>query len=305
VRYTIIVLFCFSFAYGQQDSGAEHYFTLRHDNDFLNISGHGTDRYYTGGLFLEYSFLNRKNRGFYTIGLAQLMYTPENLTAEYPVQGDYPFCGILEGYITREISKGENQLFQSSLSLGIMGPHAFAKQSQEIIHRIVHYVHPEGWGNQIPDFPIISYSMYYERSLIPTASHFGLNVYASGQAGTLENDARAGFTLVANSELHNPFPARLYNSSAKRYSKPHLYLELAPGARFVAENSILQGGFFGDKNYYHIQAKDIERLVLEGSLLLGVHFRRITLQYRQLYHTREFDSVQSHVYGSISITWKL
>src|SRR5882724_5669104 len=41
---------------------AQHFISVRHDNDYLNLAGKGTDEYYTSDLHVQYSWLSRSGR---------------------------------------------------------------------------------------------------------------------------------------------------------------------------------------------------------------------------------------------------
>src|ERR1700682_888243 len=121
----------------QSSFPAQHYFSIRHDNDFLNLAGQGTDRYYSSGIYIQYSFLSPAHGSvmnktlfsphplspsFFTIGITQWMYTPANLKSPVIVKGDYPYAGILFFHFSRENLFTSKQLFRSELWLGMMGP---------------------------------------------------------------------------------------------------------------------------------------------------------------------------------------
>jgi hypothetical protein len=112
-------------ACGQDSISHLRYFSIGHDNDFVNIGGNGTDEYYTGGFYLRYAFLNssRKNvlrkilyapgkpdYSFFSIGLTFWMYTPVDLETAGATKGDYPYSGTLFLGLSRETSFGRRKL---------------------------------------------------------------------------------------------------------------------------------------------------------------------------------------------------
>ena len=65
--------------YGQETVLPQHYLSLRHDNDYLNLAGHGTDQYYTAGNYLKYSFLSPAHRNI----LNKIFFSPDYLHPLY------------------------------------------------------------------------------------------------------------------------------------------------------------------------------------------------------------------------------
>lgn len=299
----------------------QHYLTFRHDNDFLNIVMQGTDRYYTAGTYIEYSFLGRRRGNvfnkvlfsphtafpsFFTIGATQWMYTPSNLDNHNNPRKDYPYCGVLFLGLSRENLLSRKQMFRTELWLGTTGPPALADQTQVLVHHFIKSVIPNGWGHQIPTYPVINYNLYYETNLFSFGRLSGINGVAQTQTGTLLNNAAIGLDFFLSNLPDNFFPARIYNiNKMEAARKLRLFLELKPLVKFVATDAILQGGLWGKKDYYHINAGDLQRVVMEGTGIIGVRIRNFAIDYRQVFESAEFKSVQSHIWGAFTITCRL
>ncbi|MDR3714247.1 MAG: lipid A deacylase LpxR family protein [Puia sp.] len=306
-----------------QDSlSSQHFFSVRVDDDFLNLAGQGTDRYYTGGDYYRYSFLAAAGKkrllrkilyspftgtpSLYSIGATQWVYTPDNLSASTPVIGDYPYCGVLFLSLGREsLSPDHSGLFRSALWLGTMGPAAAAKEVQTFIHGMIKTNEPRGWGNQLPDYPVVNYSLYYEPNLFSFSRIFKVNGTGSVRAGTLQTDAQIGLDLLISNEKDNFFPAR--NAGTRNHSRkrPGFYVEVRPAVKFVGYNSILEGGPFDGRQYYHIPAEQITRILFEGTGIMGMQLGGFSIQYRQVIETAEFRTVQKQVYGGFLLQWRI
>jgi len=300
---------------------AQHYLTLRHDNDFFNVAGQGTDEYYTSGIYLYYSFLGRRHRNilnkglfspysvspsFYTIGATQWMYTPDDLDEHGSPKKDYPYCGVLFLNFSRENMLSDKQLFRSELWLGTTGPAALADQTQVFFHHFIKSVIPRGWEHQIPNYPVINYNLYYEANLLSLGRTVKINGVAHTQTGTLLNNAELGLNFIVSNQKDNYFPARIYNLNKTEASKKwKVFLELRPSVKFVATNSILQGGLWGNKDYYHINAGDLQRVLLEGTGVIGLRRKNFSIDYRQVFESGAFKSVHSHVWGAFTISCRL
>jgi lipid A 3-O-deacylase len=228
------------------------------------------------------------------------MYTPADIDTNKVVQGDYPYSGTLFFNFTRETMPDEKKIFRSELWLGVMGPLALAKQTQDFIHDHVPSTKPLGWETQLPNYPIINYNLYYETNLARLSSRIQLNTTFYTQLGSLMNAAQAGLNLMITSDYFDFFPERMYSLNKKEAGKLRkFFIEFRPSLQFVAYNTLLQGGMFQKKNYYYISSKNLNRVLIELSGTIGFQTNRITILYRQNYQTAQFDSVHDHGYGSL------
>jgi len=157
------------------------YLTLFLDNDLFS----GTDQNYTNGVRLSYitegkpiinipfiqknlqrlsggddsSLWVKKVWGFedpekveysYGFALTQLMYTPETLEALITPQGEHPYAGWLG--IGFSLHARDAHILQSvEFSLGVVGPHSYAQESQDFIHDVRNQEKFQGWDSQIPN----------------------------------------------------------------------------------------------------------------------------------------------------------
>jgi hypothetical protein len=312
--------FLFGRASGQGSIPGRPYISIQHDNDLLNPTFNGTDEYYTAGLDLQYGYVSssRKNIlkkilfapghppvSFMTIGISQKMYTPENLKLRESPSGDYPYSGELFLNFTRENQLGPRQRFRTELWLGTMGPPALTRQTQMLVHRILDREEPEGWKHQLPAYPIINYNLYFEPNLSSVGGHINLNGFLYTQTGSLLNTATAGIKLLISSARDDYYPERVYEPDEKKHHPGKVFLELIPAVQFVAYNSILQGGLFTQKNYYHIKEGDLERVVMKAKGMIGFRTGGFLIFYEQQISTREFKTVHAHNYGTIGISVKI
>jgi hypothetical protein len=110
VRRLALILFLFaSFKLFAQSSRVS-YLKIKEDQDFLNVRGEGTDRYYTNGtaLLWYYSKFKKPNlfeeillsfgpdtAKVYSYGVTHLMYTPSDISSKQIVRGDRPYAAVL------------------------------------------------------------------------------------------------------------------------------------------------------------------------------------------------------------------
>lgn len=309
------------YAFGQDAPRAQHYISVGHENDFLNVVGLRTDQYYTGGVFIHYGVYTRSGNGlvskiliapgrpensFYKGGLNFWMYSPTNLRLHTAQDGDYPYSGTLFLDLTRETMPAANSLFRSEIWLGVTGPLAQGEWAQQTLHKNMHFIVPRGWANQIPNEPVINYNLFYEKNLVSVNQNIHLNGLGYAQIGTSIDAVKAGFDLVVSNKANDFFPARVYavaKSEDRRRLK--LFASITPAMKFVAYNSLIEGSIFHTPDTYHIAAGDLQRILFEGSAGIGLRTRGFSFSYKEVVETREFSSVHYHAYGSVFITVRL
>jgi lipid A 3-O-deacylase len=320
-----ISLFIGSLFYGgncfcQDSLKIQHFVFIQHDNDFLNITGNETDEYYTGGFNLQYGFLNKSDNiltkilfapghtaySFFKAGFTFWVYTPSEIDTNKVVQGDYPYSGTLFLNLSRETKIDPRKLFRSEFWLGVLGPTALGMQTQELIHQHIPSTEPLGWPTQLPDYPVFNYNLYYESNMASLSNKIKLNAELYTQMGSLINSAQAGFNLLFSSDPNNFFPEQVYSLDRKEYDRRgRFFIELEPVLRYVVTNSILQGGLFQEKNYYHISSDSLNRFVFEGSGTFGYHHNHLSLLYKETFQTAQFNSVHAHTFGSLIVIIRL
>jgi len=87
-----------------------------------------------------------------------------------------------------------------------MGKSALGEQTQMLVHKIMDLKKPEGWNEQLPDYPLINYNLYYERSLLPANDIVKVNGFAYLQTGSLLNTLSAGIDFMITNKKENNFP---------------------------------------------------------------------------------------------------
>ena len=263
-----------------------HSLAFNFENDGLL----GTDRHYTSGMRLTYwssdkaspRWLNRFSEwlpaaGFrpeahkFGIEIGQEIYTPELLSTPELVVDDRPYAGWLYlGSSLRRRGPGwVDHLAMETirLDLGVVGPSAFAEETQAIAHE----ADPKGWHNQIDDE--FGFALRYDQrylfaargaggwgaDFIP-AAHFSLgNVDTHFGLGVL---ARGGFNVP------NEFEVPVQRTSPRWGA----YLFAGADGRVVGRNIFLDGNTWHDS--HHV---DKETLVCDLRAGLVVILKRVEL----------------------------
>jgi len=100
-----------------------------------------------------------------TYSLGQQLYTPRDISASQLITTDEPYAGYLyagfgiESELPRE--HGRRILVSFELQVGIVGPTALGKQTQQAAHKIFGSEKANGWDNQLKNEPTIN--LYYDR----------------------------------------------------------------------------------------------------------------------------------------------
>jgi lipid A 3-O-deacylase len=307
--------------FGQDSAGVQHYLSVGHENDFLNAIGPHTDQYYTGGAFLYYGHYKKSSRSladrilvapgkpeysFYRTGFSFWMYSPTDLKMHTAQTGDYPYSGTMFLDLSRETQPDPKTLFRSELWLGFTGPFAQGSWMQETLHKSMHFIIPRGWDNQLPISPLLNYNLYLEKNLASLSDHIHVNALGYAQMGSSQDAVKTGFRLVIANRCNDFFPSRVYAVNRSDNSRRlKFFADLTPAIKVVGYNSLIEGTIFSRKNYYHIPASQVERVVFEGSGGFGFRTRGFSFSYREIFETKEFKTVHQHVYGSLFITVRL
>lgn len=237
------------------------------DNDFMNTHGYSTDDAYTAGTRIDFFYTKKKPSRFFldkslpkagdgsvdvfSWGVMQLIYTPDDIGNPHYQPNDYPWSGALVATHTLySYNPYKKYDFQTELVLGILGPDAFAGQTQRFVHRLLQFQEPRGWDHQFRNALLANINFTAEKQLVSWGRHF--DVIGGGQAsiGSMLN-GMAVYPLIRIGKLtpyFNGFFSQ-YTSCGKqgvsnRKSKLQAYFIVKPQVQLVFTNAMLQGGLF-------------------------------------------------------------
>lgn len=281
-------------------------FKFTEENDFLNITQRGIDRYYTQGLRFEFLYTTNDRKfserllvpaspsaqNHYTLGVSQKINTPR-LTDTYSFLGDMPYSGVL--YLSHKLDSYDSAKrvrFTSRLDAGLIGPAALGEYTQGFFHRIINNKPAVAWDTQLRNDVLLNYSLRLEKRLAQMGA-LTIEGKAEANAGTLLVSAVAGLNLKLGTW-----------QKSGRFSWEIFFL---PEVRAVAYNASLQGGVFNRSNasaeYSQYFLDDIKPTVYSHSTGFQVRYSRWELLYRQVNVTREFSGQLPHYYGSVTLTF--
>ena len=314
-----------------QQTQATHIFRVYEDNDFINIRGKGTDNAYTNGTRVDYFYTKNKPSRFivdrtmpkagdssinvFGWGLMQAMFTPNDISKTIYQPDDYPYSGALFATHTLySYNPQKKYSYQTELVLGMMGPDAFAKQTQIFIHRMIHYKRPMGWDNQLGNDPLININFTAEKQF---ASHkHWLEVIGGSQVfyGTMMNGVTF-YPLIRIGKMTPYFEGYLSqytnaksSNTAKHRKGIQAYFIIKPEAEFIFTNALLEGGMFSNNSYEDngkgIVKKtynDLQKFVYSLNFGAVVSSGNFAISFIQNSSTAMMKGTYSHEVGNISM----
>jgi lipid A 3-O-deacylase len=280
-------------------------FQFSEENDFLNLTQRGLDRYYTQGLRFEFVYKAAKpvaleklmvrtsstSLNQFSWLLTQQMYTPRK-TLSLDFVGDRPYAGVL--YVTQQLISYDSVKrlrLATRLDAGIIGPASLGESTQNLFHKIINNQQAVGWYTQMRNDVVLNYSLSAEKEIL-RAKLFRIEAKGAAHAGTLLVQAVGGINLL------------LGNYQQDKNFRWELFFK--PEVRAVAFNALLQGGVFNqlnaDAQYAQYFLPSIKTLVYSHNTGFTIRYRRVELTYQQINLTREFSVQLPHYYGSVTGT---
>lgn len=293
----------------ERDLHQDHYMRLNYGNDYFTA----TDFYLTQTIYFEMVLPALKDGPLYKIfyqpqnwesrhGLAieHNAYTPVYYERPEIQYGDRPFAGSLFIKTFAMVNDPDkHQRISSSLSTGVLGPAAGAKQMQVFIHENTGNVLPQGWGNQVKNDIVLNYEVAYQKQLFAVDNILLATADGMARAGTLSTKANVGLTLMAG-YFNSPF-----TSLKVKGRKIQLYAYDHPEINVVGYDATLQGGLFNRSSDYVISSENVNRLVFRNNWGFVARLGRVYLEYYQSFMTREFKNGIDFHNGGIQIGYTL
>ncbi len=182
-------------------------------NDFSSLALPDWIRYITA-----WTYINQGDKKNYSVtyGIAQLMYTPDELEESALIEDDRPYAGtLLWGSKIR--SYGHNRANSLGLTVGLVGPASLAEQSQTLMHQLIGATEPKGWDNQINNELVFRIEgehieRFYVHSFSDSLS-FDSSAYSKLGVGNLRSEVGTGLTLRFGNMLDQSYAMISPNSS--------------------------------------------------------------------------------------------
>ena len=333
--------------HGDEPDGSEpaSYLLFQLDNDLFT----GSDRNYTNGARLAYlqpipeasmnrlqgwlrelsgadpdspfsrltSFIDPSSiRYDWGIGLTQTMFTPQDPTLTASPPGERPYAGWLGAELSLH-AKDSRALSSVILSIGITGRHAYARETQEWVHRnISNSPIFQGWDSQIPGELTVNLNFDRKRRmewLSETSKDWlvsfdGYLEWGAG-IGNYRTDAYVG-TLVRfgyNLPVQYMTPRiqlgayshELFISRERRFSGWSIYAFGGARGTGVLHDITLDGPVFKD----YTSVADSEPFVGEFLVGAGLRLMHFTVTFSRTFRSEEYEGqAGAHQFGSFLVS---
>ena len=244
-----------------------------------------------------------------SIALGQNMYTPEDKTLTTPDPRDRPYAGWLYGSVG-VVSELDDRLDTAMLTVGVVGPHAYAKETQRAVHRLINDEIPNGWHSQLHDEPGVVLTMERKWRSLYQFSPLGVGVdatpYAGFNLGNVNTDADVGTMFRIGYDLPADYgPPRIRPSMpGSDYFVPTQklggYLFAGVEGRAVGRNIFLDGNSFRD-------SPSVDKNYWVGSVQAGmaVTYENTRISYTHVFMTKEFKQQdEASQFGAFTVSYR-
>jgi len=294
--------------------------TLRIENDVASSS----DAYYTAGSSLAYT---RNDSGFLgwiwgnlgspdgkpysSYELAQLLFTPSDLSLTPPDPRDRPYAGLLYAGLTTGLRTGSS-LQALKLLAGVVGPSALGEEGQDVMHKIVGDPRARGWDYQLKDeaFLNVIYEYRQRYRLVDRQDEIALELIPIGTAmlGNYLTKARAEAQLrlghlpddFGETSIRGLGSAPVPEKRSGRRDAS-MYLFVGGGGELVARDLTLDGNSFRSG-----PGVDKHPFVSSGVVGFSYHSGRFIGSLSYILCGREFEGQsEGERYASLSLSYLL
>ena len=284
------------------------------DNDYYNILGPVTDKYYTNGLKvainytktspqnnfvsqLMFRFSNDSSKKI-SWALTQNMFTPTDITKDTVSAIDWPYSGALFLTYSLILSNAQKTIcIKSDLQLGVLGPLSLVSETQIAYHGWLDFFPPKGWRTQIKNTPIVNYNVSIQPKLFANLNmeligNFEVNV------GTLMDQLRAGYQLKLG---------KLGDYSERKKTKTQIFLINTAQLGFVAYNIYLEGSIFEKTSQKNLEIEhtlppsELNKIYFESTIGFDVMFKTYSFSYSQKYRTPQTKNTTSLLIGNFTL----
>ncbi len=282
------------------------------DNDLYASTG--LDRYYTNGLELFYrkarkTYFANYYKNIYEFKLGQKIYNPYSRNLRYIITQDRPYAGYLYfNYLNKFINN--NNIFLFGIEAGYTGKKTYAKETQNLMHKICNFEKSDGWKTQVKQKLSLGiylgyiYSLYHnseKKFQIAFINDFTLNsIFTNISSGIAlkYNISKSKTTSIANTSFFN---TSLQIDKEKWSSES--FFGIKSYVKYQIEDITVTGKLHNNitKRKFHIQP-------WVWYLNIGYYhnFKRFTVSFHHILHTKNTrELIKKWVrYGSIQFSYK-
>ena len=294
----------------EKAAGETGYFRLWIANDVAQR----TDRYYTGGIRLEYAgpecgktplrhllvSLGKDAVRLYGVAVVADAFTPTRIGTAEVLEGDRPYAGYLyAGHFLVSRLPDRNLTLTTRMNVGIIGPSAGMQRAQKGIHQWLDLERPLGWHNQIASSLLVDYSLQVAHTIPNPFRFLELTAQAGGRAGTLYNHLGVGSSLRVG-KLDGYAGRRQPGKSL--LSGGRYYVFVQSEGSWVVYNATLQGGLLNTRSRYTLHRDQVSRTVFGQTTGAAFTLGHLSVEVAQTWVSREFEAGGAHRWNHLSLT---
>jgi len=275
------------------------------------------DRYYSSGLFLSYRYLSKSKgtsleKRIFKWELGHKIYTPYKSTITNVVDHDRPFAGYLYGSFGIDRVYKKNQLLNTSLQIGVIGPNSFAREMQQFTHDVYDFRKAIGWKYQIKNALALNFSFNYLKTILKTKkNHIDVTWVNHLNFGSIFTNTASGvYTRIGIKPLQKltntiAFNTHLNNAQNNSFKEIESFFYIKPMISYVFYDATLQGSFLNKKSPV---TKEIVPVVFNTEIGLRFTVNRLNFGYAFIYNTnksKELRYSNGHKYGRVTFNYLL
>lgn len=243
--------------------------------------------------------------------IGQGLFTPKDFTRRDVIPNDRPYAGILLASFGYNARNGDH-LRTTQLQLGIVGPWALGKQTQDAVHDVLGDEKFEGWDNQLHNEPLIGLvherMRRWPRDATLNASGWGWDAIThwGGTVGNRATYANLGGEVRFGWKLPDDFGSTPIRPAGENTAPSHGgrpsgwsgHFFITADGRWVLRDITLDGNTFRDSH-----SVDKRPFVADLGYGIAVMYGRWKFAIARYHRTREFDTQkETPVYGSFTIS---
>ncbi|MBI2284184.1 MAG: lipid A deacylase LpxR family protein [Bacteroidetes bacterium] len=283
------------------------YLSFKTENDFLNYRGKGTDRYYSAGIFVGLTLVNKENpRVIQNLSINQKLFTPDDISNLHLTNRDYPYTGLLYFTYSRSvIARNALSAVTYKVSSGSTGQNSGARQTQTAVHKWIHYRVPQGCDYELNMGQLLQFELNYNRALV-TQNRIKISSFAGAEFGTIFNRLTIGTELKIGASNFN-FNEGSFQVHPELFSKRSgFYFFARPELGYVLKNKMFSTDFGNTPvKEAEVTHKDMSRYVFSSSVGVSWYTPRLLVTLAQHSNTKEFVGADPHSYGEVQLVFRL
>ncbi len=264
--------------------------------------------------FFHPSYKGLQRNLVFSIG--QTIYTPSDINATQVVKDERPYAGWLYSSMAYHI-KNQNELDSLEIQIGVVGPAAQGKETQDFIHDLRGFEKFQGWDNQLENELGIALIYEHKDKVINRTDRYGnfgydVITHFGGALGNVATYLNAGAEIRFGWLIPNDFGTSAVrpggdNSAPGAYWDPRInnpdrwgvHAFISVDGRFVGRDIFLDGNTIRDSH-----SVDKKLGVADFAVGVSTVFSGFKVSFAKVFRTKEFKGQDHHhSYGSLSISF--